>query len=212
MAGTGKIIQATEALFPLGNETEIRFGRIICGSFSAGLSFLQFAKLLEHIKAEHEPEHIYQMDFVKDKRRLSVHFENQVVAKEEYISKGKRNKQDFQGAGLPVDIRVCSMTETMIPFSDAVRHEMRDSPDLIREKDRARFHFDGFQIDMTVVNTTKGKAKAPEGDKETPSTTFEVEIEIQNKDSIDEAVSWVTRIIKILGEPLPPKAEFRNVP
>ena len=206
MNGSGKIIQATNELFPLGNETEIRLGRIINGSFSAGVPFLQFAKTLQFLKSLSDPVMIHQVDVIKGNRRLSV----ESSGREVYIQKGRRTTRDFYGSGLPTDVRVCSMTETMIPFSDAVRHEMRTDLDLVREKDRARFLFDHFQIDLTVVNT---KASKPVfGDQESPRTTYEIELEIHDRDGIDEAVLWMIKLFQSLGElPFHPAAEFRPV-
>lgn len=180
-----------------GNEIEFRLGRIIGGSFVAGLTSLQFAKILVKMRSKYgdKMDLIHQVDHIKGNHRLSV-FGN---GKEALISKSKRVKHDYQGKGLAFDVRVSATTEEVFPICADLRVPILESPDMVREKDRARFKMDGFFVDMTVTSNVFSKGVVS-GDTELPNIGYEVEVEITDKRSIDEAAGYIMMFLKWIGE------------
>lgn len=191
------LFQTVHQLFPQGNEVEIRFGRIVGGQFSSRLTFLQFAKIYTNLKSKYSDRmtHVHQMDYIKGNHRLTVTSDG----KETLLKKSKRVKQDFQAKGLAFDVRVSACTEELFPISADLRVSAMDSPDMVREKDRATFQMDGFAIDVTVVNVHHAKGVV-KGDEEIAVTSYEVEIEIFKDESIEEAVSMIFLFLKWIGE------------
>jgi hypothetical protein len=71
---------------------------------------------------------------------------------------------------------------------------------MVREKDRARFKMDGFFVDMTVTSNVFSKGVVS-GDAELANIGYEVEIEMTDKRSIDEAAGYIMMFLKWIGEP-----------
>lgn len=187
--------QTFASMFHPGRENEIRLGRVVGGAFRPGLVMLPFGRLYRHLKEGHpeKMKHIHTVDFIKGKQRLSIDRRGE----ETLVVKTAKGKETFQGAGGPFDVRLSSNEEAVCPVDSALRSHMTEAPDLVREKDRAVFAFDGFEIHVTVVNLMRFST-LPKGDSEIEKTSYEVEIEVKDKESIDEAVGWLHRLQQIV--------------
>lgn len=192
------LINTTRDLFGQGNEVEIRLGRVVGGNFVSSLTFLTFAKIYTTLKGKY-PESItyhHQFDYIKGNHRLSVFSRGE----ETLLKKHRRAKHDFQGKGLPFDVRASACQEEIFSVTADLRASATGNPDMVREKDRATFSLDGFHIDATVAKTHRHKEGRVQGDEEVPDVTYEIEIEIENKEATEEALSMLLLFLKWIGE------------
>lgn len=177
------------------DEVEIRLGKQRINHFCSGVHFRHFAKCLEHMQETYpHGKKTNTVDYQKGRTRLTVR-----SGKETCIEKRRVEVNTFQGMCGPFDIRVALSTETPRALGYEEKVELTTCPDMIREKDRITYDFDGFQIDMTVaIVHVDNKFKASDLDKEEADVTYEIEIEIRDSAKTREAFQWVYTLSNII--------------
>lgn len=197
MSSQNSMLSMAETMYEDGKEFEMRIGRIVGGRFCPGLSFLTFAKLYTTTKNKYSARvsQSHMIDYIKGRDRLTVYDDGT----EALISKKDRVTRDFQGKGITFDVRLSSCLEEPYGIVNDIRVSHMDNPDMVREKDRATVSFDGFHIDFTVVTLLHTK-QVFSGDQEKESVTYEVEIEVESKEALEEAQTHLYSFMKLLGD------------